>query len=363
MFRISIFEFRIYICNATESCPLGYTEAGTPITGSLSDHPQTGGLMNPPRWFLHPILIFIISIAALGTSLFLYIHWYVEASSVLRAAIENFNLDQGRMLETRTWMVVIVLSVLVGVILMGIFSIFVYGQKTLQLYRLQNNFISNFTHELKTPVTSLKMFLETLSVHDLPHQDRQKYIGYMIADVNRLRDNIDRIMNLAKIESKSYADEFTDVDLVEAVETFFRSNRHLFSDAEIRIHRPATPMPQYRLSLSLFEMLLMNLATNAVKYNASVPPRLDIRFEPGRSKWHIRFADNGIGFEKKEIRKIFRKFYQVGRVDDMTAKGTGLGLYLVQTIARIHRWQVTAESPGIGRGSVFTVSLPARKGF
>ena len=317
--------------------------------------------MNPPRWFLHPILIFILSIAALGASLFLYIHWYVEASTVLQAAMENFNLDQERVLETQTWVVVIVLSVLVGVILMGIFSIFVYGQKTLQLYRLQNNFISNFTHELKTPVTSLKMFLETLSNHEFSAQERQKYIGYMVADVNRLTDNIDRIMNLAKIESKSYVDEFTVVDLVEATEAFFRNNRHLFNRADIRIHRPAHPVPSYRISRSLFEMLLMNLATNAVKYNDKEKPRLDIRFEDGGKKHYMRFEDNGVGFEKNEVRKIFKKFYQVGRVDDMTAKGTGLGLYLVQTIAKIHRWRVMAESRGIGKGSVFTVAMAADK--
>jgi len=319
--------------------------------------------MNPPRWFLHPILIFIISIAALGVSLFLYIHWYVEASAVLQSAIETFNLDQGRVLETQTWVVVIVLSILVGVILMGLFSIFVYAQKTLQLYRLQNNFISNFTHELKTPVTSLKMFLETLSRHALARQDQEKYIGYMMADVNRLTDNIERIMNLAKIESKSYHADFTAVDLIDATETFFRKNKHLFSRAQIRIRRPSASFPLYRVSLSLFEMLLMNLATNAMKYNQQTEPHLEVSFSGERNKRYLCFADNGIGFEKREMRKIFKKFYQIGRVDDMTAKGSGLGLYLVQTIAKIHRWRVTATSAGIGKGSVFTVVMPARQGI
>jgi signal transduction histidine kinase len=319
--------------------------------------------MNPPRWFLHPILIFIISIAALGVSLFLYIHWYVEASAVVQSAIETFGLDQGRMIETHTWVVVIVLSILVGVILMGLFSIFVYAQKTLQLYRLQNNFISNFTHELKTPVTSLKMFLETLSRHALAREDQEKYIGYMMADVNRLTDNIERIMNLAKIESKSYHEDFATVDLIDATETFFRKNKHHFNRAQIRIRRPSASFPLYRVSLSLFEMLLMNLATNALKYNEKTEPHLEVSFKGDRNKRYLCFADNGIGFEKKEIRKIFKKFYQIGRVDDMTAKGSGLGLYLVQTIAKIHRWRVKANSPGIGKGSVFTVVLPARQGI
>ncbi|MCF8081421.1 MAG: HAMP domain-containing histidine kinase [Desulfobacterales bacterium] len=314
--------------------------------------------MNLPRWFLHPILIFILSIAALGVSLFLYIHWYVEASTMLQSAMEKFDLDQGRVLQSRTWVVIMVLSILVGVILMGIFSIFIYSQKTVQLYRLQNNFINNFTHELKTPVTSLKMFLETFSRHDLSKEDQDKYLGYMIADVNRLKENIDRILNLASIESKSYAEEFTSVDLVSVIETFFRNNQHLFTNARVQIHKPSEPLPPYQINLSLFEMLLMNLATNAVKYNDKDCPQLDIRFSEDRSRRFIHFADNGIGFEKNEIRKIFRKFYQVGRFDDMTAKGTGLGLYLVQTVAKLHRWKVAAQSEGIGKGSVFTLTLP-----
>ena len=319
---------------------------------------DAGGPMNLPRWFLHPILIFILSIAALGVSLFLYIHWYVEASTMLQAAMEKFDLDQSRVLESRTWVVIMVLSILVGVILMGIFSIFIYSQKTLQLYRLQNNFINNFTHELKTPVTSLKMFLETFSRHDLPKEDQDKYLGYMIADVDRLKENIDRILNLAKIESKSYAEEFTSVDLVSVIETFFRNNQHLFTNARVHIHKPSESLPPCRINLPLFEMLLMNLATNAVKYNDKDCPQLDIRFSEDRSRRFIHFADNGIGFEKKEIRKIFRKFYQVGRFDDMTAKGTGLGLYLVQTVAKLHRWKVAAQSEGIGKGSVLTLTLP-----
>lgn len=315
--------------------------------------------MNSPRWYIHPFFIFVLSIIALGMSLFLYIHWYIEASAGLRAVMDRFNLERGQLLAADTWVVVMVLSILVGVILLGIFTIFIYGQKTLQLYRLQNNFINNFTHELKTPVTSLKLFLQTFSRHELPRADQLKYIHYMIADVSRLTDNIDRILNLAKIESKSYTKEFTEADLVETLDAFFKNNEHLFRECRVRIHRPEKPLPDYRINLSLFEMLLMNLMTNALKYNNSDQPQVDIRFVVSRNKLLLQFEDNGIGFDKKEIRKIFRKFYQVGRVDDMSARGSGLGLHLVQTIARLHRWKVTAQSEGSAKGSVFTLVMPA----
>ncbi|MGD8949346.1 MAG: HAMP domain-containing sensor histidine kinase [Desulfobacterales bacterium] len=314
--------------------------------------------MNSPRWVIHPILIFLLSIAALGLSLFLYIYWYMEANIGLRSVIERFNLDRDQVLASQTWTVILVLSLLVGIILMGIFGIFVYGQKTLQLYRLQNNFINNFTHELKTPVTSLKLFLQTFSKHELARADQLRYIQFMISDVARLTENINRILNLARIESKSYANEFVDTNLITAMNLFISNNKHLFQNGNIRIHPPEGELPSMRVNLPLFDMLLMNLLTNAVKYNYSPQPIVDVGFEIHPRKLIIRFADNGIGIEKKELRKIFRKFYQVGRAEDMSAKGSGLGLYLVQSIARIHKWKVEAHSQGIGKGSTFSLTLP-----
>ncbi|MBW2366450.1 MAG: HAMP domain-containing histidine kinase [Deltaproteobacteria bacterium] len=317
--------------------------------------------MKSRKWFVHPILIFTLSILALGASLFLYIYWYIEASVGLRAAVEKFNLDRGQVLGVETWMVIMVLSVLVGVILMGIFGIFVYGQKTLQLYRLQNNFISNFTHELKTPVTSLKLFLQTMSKHDLSRENQLKYIRFMITDVNRLSNNINRILNLAKLESKSYQHEFLRAELLETMAAFIRNNEHIFQEGRIVIHPPPEKLPKIRIDIPLFEMLLMNLLINAIKYNTSDMPQIDIRFAlNGHKELLVRFEDNGIGMDKKEIRKVFRKFYQVGRANDMTAKGSGLGLHLVQTIAQLHKWKVAAGSEGRGKGSVFSLTMPVK---
>ncbi|MBW1642574.1 MAG: HAMP domain-containing histidine kinase [Deltaproteobacteria bacterium] len=313
--------------------------------------------MNRTKWFFHPIFIFILSIVALATSLFLYIYWYVEVSTGLKSVVNKFNLDSSQVLEPQTWIVIMVLSILVGIILLGIFIIFVYNQKTLQLYRLQYNFINNFTHELKTPVTSLKLFLQTFSKHELSRDDQLKYIQYMIADVSTLSDHISRILNLARIESKSYKKEFIVSDLVEAFEQFYKNNDHLFKGCKITIHHPPEPL-LYSINPPLLEMLLMNLLTNAIKYNESKAPMIDIAFERQNRKLLISFKDNGIGLEKGKIKKIFKKFYQVGRTDVMSAKGSGLGLHVVQNIARIHKGKVVAESKGKGEGSVFTLILP-----
>jgi len=206
----------------------------------------------------------------------------------------------------------------------------------------------------------LKLYLETFRKHELPREDQIKYINYMVQDADRLSHNINRILNLARIESKTYGGQFTIQDLVQVVEAFYDKNRHLFGDSEITIHNPSGRSFMYQINPPLFEILLMNLITNAVKYNKSKIPYLKISFEPKGRQLHLRFEDNGIGLPRSEIKKIFRKFYQVGQSDDMSAKGTGLGLYLVETIARIHRGKIAAESKGEGKGSVFSLILPYR---
>ena len=317
-------------------------------------------VMKRGSWLFHPISIFVFSTIALVLSLFLYIYWYVEVSTGLEAMVRKLNLEPGQVLAPQTWVVVLVLSILVGIILMGIFTIFVYHQKTLQLFRLQHNFINNFTHELKTPVTSLKLFLETFLKYDLARADLEKYILYMLSDVGRLSDNINRILNLARLESKSYQPDFRPTDLVRAVNELIENHAPLFEGCDIRIHAPKEGRWHHPVDRPLFDMLVMNLLTNAVKYNQSARPRIDIRFEEGRRHLQLRFEDNGIGIDKREARKIFRRFYQAGRPGRKWAKGSGLGLNLVQHIARLHKGRVEAEGRTDGNGSLFTLLLPKR---
>jgi signal transduction histidine kinase len=196
---------------------------------------------------------------------------------------------------------------------------------------------------------------------DATRTDQLEYIDFMIRDVNRLSDNIGRILDLARIESRSYGGEFVKENPVQTTKEFLKSNTHIFHGCDIEVHDPPAGNLYCSLNRPLFEMLLMNLITNAVKYNRSEKPRIDIRFVPRKRRLQVRFEDNGIGIAKKETKKIFRKFYQVGRSEDMTARGSGLGLYLVKHIARIHKGKIGAESRGIGKGSTFTLTLPLQK--
>ena len=317
-------------------------------------------MMQRVKWFFHPVFVFVFSLVALSMSLFLYIYWYVEVSAGLRAVVRRYDLDPDQFLEARTWMVIAVVSILMAIILAGTIIIFVYGQRMVRLYGLQRDFINNFTHELKTPVTSLKLYLETFLKHDLPREGQCKYIRYMLQDVDRLSDNINRILNLARIETRTYGGEFVPAELVKTVEHFIEGNIHHFQGADIRIHNPTGGSFPYLVDPLLFDMLLMNLVSNAVKYNASERPALDIRFVPDKKRLQIRFEDNGIGVKRADRKKIFKKFYRVDRSDSRTTKGSGLGLYLVQNIARMHRGKVTVSPRDGGSGSIFTLTLPMR---
>jgi two-component system, OmpR family, phosphate regulon sensor histidine kinase PhoR len=314
--------------------------------------------MERVRWFYHPVFIFVLSLAALAISLFLYIYWYVGVSEGLKSLSLRYNLDPNQFFEAKTWVVILILSILVGIILAGVLTIFIYNLKTLHLYRLQNTFISNFTHELKTPVTSLKLFLETFAKHEISREDQLKYISFMLRDVDRLAGNISSILNLAGIESKVYRGEYTRVDLIGLVREFLVSNRHLFRKCDIQLENPSSKALEYPVIVPLFEMLLMNTLTNAIKYNVADRPRVEISFVQDRDAIQIRFRDNGIGMDREERTRIFKKFYQGRRHDErIPVGGSGIGLYLAQHIARLHHGRITAESEGIGKGSVFTLSL------
>lgn len=311
--------------------------------------------------FWHPIAIFIFSIIALCLSLFLYIYWYVEVSAGLKAVIEKTNLDTQQFVAWQTWVVIMVLSILVGIILIGIFIIFAYQRKTLALYRSQHKFINSFTHELKTPTTSLQLYLETFLKHELPREKQLKYLNYMLEDVGRLSDNINGILNLARIEAKIYGGEFVQVDLFDEVVNFYQKNAQLFRGSEIIIDNPQKQHYYCSINLSLFRTLLMNLLSNAIRYNQSDRPQILITFSQTEKRVRVCVKDNGIGFEKSQVKKIFRKFFQIERPDWSHGGGTGLGLYMVEQIIRLHKGEINAQSDGPGKGAQFILSLPRKE--
>lgn len=309
--------------------------------------------MRKLKIMLRPIYVLFFTVACLGTSLYLYIDSYLKIQNAFRDFVIKNKLDQQQLLDTEAWIIVLVLSVLVAIILAGLGIIYVYYQKMIQLYRLQQNFINGFTHELKTPIASLKIFIDTMMRHELKREDQLKYFEYMKRDANRLADNVEQILNLARLEERDYHGEFVRSDLKKEVEYFFEKTPHLFENGDMSFEARGEFFFS-TIDQRLFEMLLMNLLTNAFRYNESVLPRVKVILSADDKGNVLEIIDNGIGIEKVEQRKIFKKFYQVGK----SVKGSGIGLYLASQIVKIHRGSMKVSSDGEGKGSVFTVWLP-----
>jgi two-component system, OmpR family, phosphate regulon sensor histidine kinase PhoR len=315
-------------------------------------------ILNPSRWYLHPVFIFACSIISLAAILVVTISWYMEITTALEVIILKFHIDPKLIFPSKTGMTILVLIALITVVMIGILLAFIYFQKTVDLFRLQHNFIYNFTHELKTPVTSLRIYLETFIKYELEPREIKKYSENMLEDINRLTDNINSILDLARIESQNFGSEITRESMIKLVKSFCAKNASLFRDLNIEIENRSNNAMVYPVNLFLFEMLLMNIISNAIKYNESQEPKLTIRFKNFIQKVTIEFIDNGIGVEKKEVKKIFRKFYQSDTYKANDVSGSGLGLYLVSSIAAIHGWRASATRKEKGEGAVFKITIP-----
>lgn len=308
-------------------------------------------------WLLRPVTIFVFSLLALGTSLYLYITSYLRVNDAFAMFVRKHNLDARQLLDSHTWVTILVLSILVGSIILGFSLVFIYYQKLIQLYRMQQNFISGFTHELKTPIASIRLFLDTFSRHDLPREDALKYIEFMRKDTDRLASNVDQILNLAKIEEKKYEPNFTTVEANQYLSEIVAKNHNPEIGKTIQFESMCDSV-KLQIDPPLFEMMIMNLINNAFVYNHGDSKKLEIHLQKKHSQVLISFTDNGVGLESAEIKKIFRKFYQVGK----TSKGSGLGLYLVSVVAKLHKGTIDASSPGLNAGSTFQLSLPMSTG-
>lgn len=239
---------------------------------------------------------------------------------------------------------------------MGVLLIFIYYQKLIRLYRFQQNFINGFTHELKTPIASLRLYLDTFNKYDLNKDDTKKYISYMIKDTERLNLNVNQILNLSKLEDRSFLPDFDSEDLHYFTEEFFRKNPHYFEECDITIEKKSQGDYPFFFDFKLFEMVIMNLVTNCIKHNKNKWPQLKIIFSKHGKNYLIDFEDNGVGLDKSEFKNIFKKSYQVGK----TTKGSGLGLYLAQSIVKIHKGEMSATSEGLGQGTRFRIKLPMK---
>ena len=253
--------------------------------------------------------------------------------------------------------VILFLVILAGVVVNTVFLV-----REARRNEQHDAFINAVTHELKTPVASIRLYLETLQRRELPEDKRREFYGVMLADSDRLLDLIEQVLRAGRTSARSRVLHQVPIDLRETVRECLdlaRVRHHLPDEALAYVDRVAEPAQATVLGdPDELKAAVSNLVDNAIKYsNGDVHVQVELApLEDDRVA--VRVRDAGIGISSAELKRIFRRFYRIPEAVAMRIKGTGLGLFIVSSVARKHGGRVFAESAGPGRGSTFTLQLP-----
>jgi two-component system, OmpR family, sensor histidine kinase SenX3 len=224
----------------------------------------------------------------------------------------------------------------------------------------QDSFLNAVTHELKTPIASIRLYLETLKARDIDEAKRREFYDIMLADSDRLLSTVEQVLQAGGTREKQHRLNIADFDLGELMDESIVTvrKRHHLADTSIKFSAPKDNLLVSGNRNDL-QSALVNLLDNAVKYSAE-EPRISVRLKNSRltNRAEIFIRDNGIGIARGELKRIFKRFYRAPNSTEKNAKGTGLGLFIVKSIVEKHGGRVRAESRGEGKGSTFFVQLP-----
>jgi signal transduction histidine kinase len=229
--------------------------------------------------------------------------------------------------------------------------------REVRLNERQSNFISAVTHELKTPVASLRLYLDTLQLRDLPESRRGDFYRTMRQDLDRLNATINNVLNAAMYTDRPVVDP-QPLDLAKLVRRSIDLTRTRHQLPRESVRYEGAEALAIRGDASALETAVLNLLDNAVKYSKD-PVLVEVEVHGGGDGLaHLRVRDHGIGMSRAHLAFIFNRFYRIGSEVRRSRTGTGLGLFIVKSVVKGHHGTISAESGGPDRGSTFTVTLP-----
>ncbi len=255
--------------------------------------------------------------------------------------------------------VLLMLAIIAGVVLNTIFLV-----REIHRNEQHNAFINAVTHELKTPVASIRLYLETLQTHAVDENKRQEFYRIMLRDSDRLLSTIEQVLRTGRVGPSRRKLNLSPVDLEALINGCIDRAGKLYGvpTGGIRYETGAAPVTV----LGDFEEVqaaVSNLIDNAVKYSGS-SVNVTVKTTAAENGYvTVRVTDQGPGIPPDELKRIFKRFYRVPGQLAMRVKGTGLGLYIVRAVARRHGGRAWAESEGLGRGSTFVLQLPVARGI
>ena len=250
--------------------------------------------------------------------------------------------------------------VLFGLIIAGLIVYTVFLVLEIKRNEEHDSFINAVTHELKTPIASIRLYLETLQAREVSEAQRREFYDIMLADAERLHHTVDQVLKagVAREKQKGGARGPVDVSALARECVGLALVRHHLQPDAISLETPDRGALMVTGDVEELRTVVTNLLDNAVKYSGtSVQVTVSVAAPAPDTIW-IRVHDRGVGIPRKQLKRIFNRFYRVQARGLRHIKGTGLGLYIVRSIARAHGGRVFAQSEGEGRGSTFTLELP-----
>ncbi|MES2689106.1 MAG: HAMP domain-containing sensor histidine kinase [Bacteroidota bacterium] len=255
----------------------------------------------------------------------------------------------------RFWMYGLEGVVMMGLLFWGIIWIYRSLQSRINLKKQQSNFLLSITHELKTPLASIKLYLETLIKRpNLERHQSETMIKNSINDVERLRDLVDNLLMAAQLDNHKFNLVFVDAnlsDLLKVTAEKYMTPRNL----QDRFILDIEPGIMARVDAFAMEMVLNNLLSNAFKYSpADKPVGIVLKTEGQQIK--IRIIDEGKGISAEDKKSLFDKFYRAEDENVRKSKGTGLGLFIVKTLVNLHGGSVVVTD-NVPSGVIFELTL------
>lgn len=301
-------------------------------------------MSTPRRSIKLPIVLAVSMIVMLVA---LTVGWVVMT---VLAALQNSNY------APLYWTLLPIGAIFLILVVVGVVIYLTLSIKAINLSRRQSNFIDSVTHELKSPIASLKLYLQTLTRHQLPEHEKQEFYRSMLDDVERLDQLINHVLDAARLdrlpESKQQVVQLDEL-LVRSAEIVCQRRRIPIETVELKL-QPCT-VTGWPLDL---ELIFCNLIDNAVKY-AGQPPEILVTLDPHTSgKVKVRVSDNGRGIPIKFRDKVFGRFVRLGTELEREQTGLGLGLYIVRTLVARLRGQVRVRSRENSTGTMMEVVLP-----
>ena len=250
--------------------------------------------------------------------------------------------------------------IFLGCIIAGMVLNTIFLVREVRRNEQQDSFLNAVTHELKTPITSIRLYLETLERRRVDDAHRHDFYRLMLEDTDRLLGTVEQVLKAGEVRHRNARKNWQEVNFTDLVREALDLSRLRHNLPTQAVHFGSEPPRHITLMGNREELrtAVANLLENAVKYSG---PNREITVDvltPDLDSVVLRVHDNGVGFQRAEVKRIFKRFYRVHTRATAQVKGTGLGLFIVRAIVRRHGGDVTAESDGEGRGSTFSIRLP-----